>query len=316
MLIRKAERRRAKLRLAIYGVSGGGKTYSALKLASGLGGKICLIDTERSSGELYAGLPGIPEYDILELTPPYTPASYVKAIRAVADAGYENCIIDSLSHAWDGEGGALDMHDAASRASKSNNSYVAWREVTPHHNALVNAILGAPMNVIATMRVKTAYEIQEGPNGKKSPVKIGLKPVQREGVEYEFTVVLDVSQEHVASATKDRTSLFDGRYFTISEETGQELKTWLESGVSADAPAKPALPLATESQLAALNVAISTAAENLGQDADTIASKYLAIIAAWYSAQGVSISDFSDVLSKDMAKFIDSAKIAEKCHAS
>ena len=174
-MFRKAERKQAKLRLALCGPSGSGKTYSALLIAQGLapGGKIALIDTERGSGELYADLT---EYDVAPLEPPYTPARYIELIESAEEAGYDVLIIDSLSHAWTGEGGVLDMHDKAAAASRSGNSFAAWREVTPQHNQLVDAILGANLHIITTMRTKTAYDLVDDGRGKKKPVKIGLAP--------------------------------------------------------------------------------------------------------------------------------------------
>jgi hypothetical protein len=226
----KAERKKAKLRLAICGPSGSGKTYSALLIAQGLGpsGRVALIDTERGSGELYSSLTA---YDVATLTPPFTPQRYITLIREAEQAGYDVLIIDSLSHAWTGEGGVLDMHDKASAASKSGNSFAAWREVTPQHNALVDAMIGVNLHIIVTMRTKTAYDILDDGNGKKRPVKVGLAPVQREGMEYEFTTVLDLSvEQHVATATKDRTSLFDGQHFIPTAATGEVLRQWLERG--------------------------------------------------------------------------------------
>jgi hypothetical protein len=227
MAFRKAERKQARLRLALCGPSGSGKTYSALLIAQGLapGGKVALIDTERGSGELYADLTA---YDVAPLDPPYTPARYIELIREAEQAGYDVLIIDSLSHAWTGDGGILDMHDKA--AASVRNSFAAWREVTPIHNQLVDTILGAGLHVIITMRTKTAYDmIDEG--GKKKPVKIGLAPVQRDGMEYEFTVVMDLSIEgHVATATKDRTRLFDGTHFIPQADTGEALREWLGTG--------------------------------------------------------------------------------------
>jgi AAA domain len=230
MNFHKAERKKSKIRLALCGPSGSGKTYSALLIAQGLapGGKVALLDTERGSGELYSGLA---RYDVATLTPPFTPQRYVTLIHEAEQAGYDVLIIDSLSHAWTGEGGVLDMHDKASAASKSGNSFAAWREVTPQHNALVDAMIGANLHIIVTMRTKTAYDILDDGNGKKRPVKVGLAPVQRDGVEYEFTTVLDLSVEgHVATATKDRTSLFDGQHFVPTPATGEALRQWLESG--------------------------------------------------------------------------------------
>jgi len=223
-MFKKAERKRAKLRLALMGPSGSGKTYSALQLAKGMRGKIAMIDTERGSGELYSSLC---DYDTLQLAPPFDPKNYIEAIKAAEDAGYEILIIDSLSHAWSGEGGILDIHDKVSKSVR--NSFAAWREVTPAHNALVDAILASPCHIIVTLRTKTAYEVQND-NGKAKVAKVGLAPVQRDGIEYEFTVVLDLSIDgHVATSTKDRTGLFDGRYFTPSIGTGMSLANWLDS---------------------------------------------------------------------------------------
>jgi hypothetical protein len=232
MQIRKAERRKAKLRLGISAPSGAGKTYSSLLIAYGLTGdweKIGLIDTENGSGDLYAHLG---DYLVLTLEPPYTPLRYVEAIKAFESAGVDCIIIDSLSHAWAGEGGALDIQGAAS--AKSGNSWSAWREVTPMHNALVNAMLQSKCHIIATMRAKTEYVQEKNDNGKTIIRKVGLAPIQRDGMEYEFTVMLDLSIQHIASASKDRTGLLDGQYFTPSIETGQKLLEWLEQGIDPD----------------------------------------------------------------------------------
>ncbi len=236
----KAERKKAKLRLALCGPSGSGKTYSALLLAQGLatGGKIALIDTENGSGELYAD---VADYDTATLRPPFTPDRYITLIREAEQAHYDVLIVDSLSHAWVGDGGILDMHDKATAASKGGNSFTAWREVTPQHNALVETLLSADLHIIVTMRTKTAYDLVDD-GGKKRPVKIGLAPVQRDGMEYEFTVVLDLSVEgHVATATKDRTRLFDGKHFVPKPETGASLREWLDNGKDAKAESRKSL---------------------------------------------------------------------------
>ena len=223
-MFKKAQRQQSKLRLGLIGPSGSGKTYSALLIAQGLGGRIALLDTERGSGSLYAHLC---DYDVAALSPPFTPEKYVEAVREAAMASYDVLIIDSLTHAWAGEGGLLEYVDKASQALKNN--FAAWREASPKHNALVDAMLGAPMHIIATIRSKTAWEVvRDERTGKTRPVKIGLAPVQRDGLEYEFTAVLELSVDgHIATATKDRTSLFDGQYFTPSIDTGKLLRAWL-----------------------------------------------------------------------------------------
>jgi len=219
----KAERKKGKLRLAIAGPAGSGKTYSALLIGLGLGGRIAMIDTERGSGELYDHLG---EYDACTIHPPFEPKKYVEAIRAAEDLGYETIIIDSLSHAWVGQGGLLDVHGHI--ADKTGNSWSAWRQVTPKHNELVDAMLQSKCHIIATMRSKMEYaQVEE--NGKKQVKKLGMSPIQRDGMEYEFTVFIDLDQQHTATTTKDRTTLFDGQYFVPTVETGRTLLAWLEN---------------------------------------------------------------------------------------
>jgi hypothetical protein len=234
MEIRKAERKKAKLRLGIAAPSGAGKTYSSLLLAFGLGGKVGLIDTEHGSGDLYAHLG---DYDIISIEAPYTVAKYVEAIRAFEQAGYSTIIIDSLTHAWAGDGGLLDKQ--GKMADRGTNSFAAWRTITPEHNNLVDAMLRSPCHIIATMRAKQEYVLETNDKGKQQPKKVGLAPVQREGMEYEFTVMLDVDMHHIASASKDRTTLFDGRFFKIDQGTGKELLAWLETGAEVPVESKP-----------------------------------------------------------------------------
>lgn len=214
---RKATRKQAKLRLALVAPSGFGKTYSALRVATGLGGKIAVLDTENGSADLYAN---DFEYDVLTMNAPFEPQKYVMAIKAAEDAGYDTIILDSVSHAWAGTGGLLDKH--GSIADKGGSSFAAWRKVTPDHNALVDAILQSKIHVIATMRSKVDYAMEGG-----KVVKLGLAPVQREGMEYEFTCVLDLDQKHNGHASKDRTGLFDNKVVPMTEEIGKKLKEWL-----------------------------------------------------------------------------------------
>ncbi len=225
MTFKKAQREQAKMRLALDGPAGSGKTYSALLIAQGLAGEgtIGMVDSERGSGELYSALC---DYEIAHINPPYSPEKYVEIIKK---AKFDVLIIDSASHEWDGEGGTLSKHNDVTIASSSKNSYFAWRDVTPAHNAFVQAILSYDGHVIVTLRTKTAYEIDE--NNK--PQKIGLAPIQRAGIEYEFTLVLDIEPEkHLATTSKDRTGLFDsGGPFVPTVETGKELLNWLRIGV-------------------------------------------------------------------------------------
>ena len=227
MEFRKAERRKAKLRLGITGVAGSGKTYGALLVAFGLGGKIAMIDTENGSGDLYSALG---DYDICSLSAPFTVQKYLDAIKTAESAGYDIIIIDSLSHAWAGEGGLLDMQGKIADSGRKN-SFAAWREVTPLHNKLIDTMLASKCHIIATMRSKTDYVQVENEKGRMEIRKVGLAPVQRDGMEYEFGVIFDLGINHIVNVSKDRTSLFDGEVFKLSQETGQALKKWLDTGI-------------------------------------------------------------------------------------
>jgi len=225
MEFKPAQRKRAKLRLAIAGPSGSGKTYSALLVASGITTweKIAVIDSENGSAELYAHLGG---YSVLTIEAPYDPQKYINAIHIAEQAGFEVIIIDSLSHAWNGEGGILDQQGKAADTKYKGNSWAAWRECTPRHNALVEAMLKSSCHIIATMRSKTEYA-QVTENGKTGIKKLGMAPIQRDGMEYEFTAVFDLNLEHVVSVGKDRTGIFDGQYFKPDVVTGHKLLAWL-----------------------------------------------------------------------------------------
>lgn len=233
---RKAQRRKVKPKVGLAGTSGSGKTYSALRMACGYTGdwsKVCLIDTEGGRGELYADttIRGIyiGEYDYIRLDPPFTPARYIEAIKtAESDPNIEAIIVDSMTHAWAGTGGMLDMKDSYAKSAKEND-FTAWRRITPEHNKLVEAVLRSRCAVFATVRTKTEYVIEDV-DGKKKPRKIGMAPVFRDGLEYEFTVFMDMSQEHFADATKDNTGIFEGTPFIPSEEHGQRLMEWLQTG--------------------------------------------------------------------------------------
>lgn len=228
MQFTKATRQKARLRLALTGPSGSGKTWGALLLASGLGGRIAVIDTERESASLYDHLT---EFDALSLSAPFTPERYIEAIKAAEAAGYETLIIDSITHEWSGVGGCLELVDQVARAKYKGNSWSAWNDITPRHRALLDAILHSPMHIIVTLRSKTETA-QTEENGRKKVVKLGMKAEQRDGFEYEMTVVLDLIHDgNFATSTKDRTGLFaNSNPAPITVDTGKKLKQWLELG--------------------------------------------------------------------------------------
>ena len=228
MEFRKAERKKAKVRLGLSAVSGGGKTYSSILIAKGLAkgdlSKVVVIDTENGSADLYANLG---DYNVLPLLPPYSPERYVEAIKTCENAGMEVIIIDSITHEWDGKGGMLDISN-----SMTGNSYTNWAVLTPRHQRFIDAILQSKCHVITTVRRKQDYEMVVNDKGKLAPQKVGLKEVTREGFEYELTVNIELDQKHNATAQKDRTGLFmDKPQFVPSEETGKLILEWCESGV-------------------------------------------------------------------------------------
>ena len=202
MELRNAERKQAKIKMGLQAPSGAGKTYSALLLAYGLindWSRIAVIDTENHSADLYAHLGN---YQVLAFEQPFSPERYIQAIEVCEKAGMEVIILDSISHEWEGVGGILDIHGAM-----MGNSFTNWAKVTPRHNAFVQKLLQSSSHIIATIRSKQDYVLSEK-NGKMVPEKIGLKGVTREGLDYEFTIVLELDLKHQATATKDRTQLF------------------------------------------------------------------------------------------------------------
>lgn len=231
----KATKAAAKLRLGLIGPAGSGKTMTALRIASGLGGRIAVVDTERGSASLYVGERGI-EFDVVELDS-YEVERFIQAIDDAAGGGYSTLVIDSLSHAWAGKGGILEFVDKANKRNQGGGNFGAWRDATPRHNQLVDAILSAPLHVICTLRSKVEYVV-ENVGGRNTVRKVGLQPVQRDGLEYEFTVVGDVTQDHDLVVTKTRAAfLKDAVIREAGEDLGRQLSKWLSSGSPPPPPA-------------------------------------------------------------------------------
>jgi len=228
----KATKEQIKARIALIGPSGSGKTYTALRLATALGDRIAVIDTENNSASLYADEFN---FDTLALDS-VSPQTYVQAIHAAERAGYDVLIIDSLSHAWAGKDGALAMADQAAKKYRGN-TFAAWRDVTPHHNALVDALIHCQSHLIVAMRSKTEYII-ETEKGKMVPKKVGMAPIQRQGMEYEFDIVGDLDLDHNLVISKTRCKALDGQVITLpGEELGQTILAWLADG--AEPPPAP-----------------------------------------------------------------------------
>lgn len=236
MSFQKVTREKSKLRLALAGPSGAGKTLSALLLAYGITddwSKIALIDTEHGRAKFYASRSdfGTGEFLYQEMTAPYSPDKYIDMVKEGAETVGENgvVIVDSFSHAWNNSGGVLEIKEKI-EGGNSKKSFSAWAEAGKIQNNLVNSILSVNCHTIVTMRTKMAYAIEQNENGKNVPVKLGLEPVQRENTEYEFDIVLNIARNHIASASKDTTFL-DTWSGVITSELGKSLREWLDDGV-------------------------------------------------------------------------------------
>lgn len=244
----KATKKAAKLRLGLCGPSGSGKTYSALAIACGLGKRVALIDTEHGSASLYADRFS---FDTLNLES-FSPETYVEAIKVAEAEGYDVVIIDSLSHAWMGKDGALEQVDQATKRSGSKNSYFAWRDVTPKHNALVEAIVQCKAHIIATIRSKTEYAVDKDEKGKVSPRKIGTAPIQRDGMEYEFSVWGELDLDHNYIVSKTRCSVLTGKVVhNPGEQLAATLRAWLEAGAVEVQPEPAPTPAPVPEEVAA-----------------------------------------------------------------
>lgn len=243
---KKATKKQVKARIAIAGPSGSGKTYTGLVASTALanGGRIAVIDTERGSASLYSDYFS---FDVLELEPPFSPKVYKQAIKAAEDAGYGVILIDSLSHAWEGEGGALDLADEATSRQRTPNSYTAWREVTPLHREMVDAMLQSKAHIVATMRSKTEYAIQKE-DGKTKILKVGMAPIQRAGMEYEFTVVGDMDIDNKIVISKSRFAPLQSKVQLKPDiNFFKPFVDWLNSG-DAEVKAEPTKPTPQKEQ--------------------------------------------------------------------
>lgn len=240
MAFAKAVRSQVHLKVAITGPSGSGKTWGALSLAKGLanGGRIAVIDTENKSASLYGDRF---DFDACNIEPPYTTTKYDAALKDAIAGKYAVVVIDSITHEWAGQGGLLEQKEA--KDSRGGNSFTNWAAITKEHEAFKAKLLQSPIHVIATIRSKTEYVLEVNAKGKQEPKKVGMAPVQRDGIEYEFAVVFDLSIDHGCVASKDRTSLFDGMTGKLSEEVGGQLRKWLASGAApVTSPPEPLEP--------------------------------------------------------------------------
>ncbi len=229
---RKAKRENIYTKVALMAPSGGGKTYSSLRIATGMREAlkemgietgIAMLNTEASRGSYYSNEF---EYDILDVASPHNPEKYIDYINDAVKAGYKILIMDSTSHEWEGKGGCLELH------AQAGGTYQAWAKVTPRHNKFIEAIADSPIHIIATMRGKDQYAMETSDSGKLNVKKLGVGSKQREGFEYEFTATFLLDQKtNMATAQKDNTHIFENDVETLLSEThGKRLIEWANSG--------------------------------------------------------------------------------------
>lgn len=269
--IRKARRSATKLRLLLTGPSGSGKTWGALQIAKGIGGKCVVIDTEEGSSDLYDHLH---DFDVIDLRPPFSPERYIEAITAAEQAGYEVIVVDSVTHCWSGPGGCLEILEDVAKAQFRGNTWSAFSVITPRWRAFVDKLLRSPAHIICSGRSKTETA-QVDDHGKKKVAKLGMKLEARDGLEFEFTCVLDLIHDgHYATVSKDRTGLFAGDPKPITVATGERLAGWLAGGHAVEPPQpsddlevveKATAAIADATTLARLDTITAGIAERLAQ---------------------------------------------------
>ena len=213
---KEAKREKIWTKVLLVGPSGSGKTYTALRLATGLAkkceSKIAAIDTEAGRIRYYASEF---KFSDMQLEEPFTPEKYIEAIQDAKDSGFKVLVIDSITNEWNY---CTDVHDRM-----TGNSWTNWGKITPRHDAFIEKILQVPIHIIATVRGKDEYVLEEK-NGKQSPKKVGLGYKQRDGIEYNYTATFNIANDtHIAEVTKDNTHLFEGRYEVLTEKDGEAL---------------------------------------------------------------------------------------------
>lgn len=239
-MFKPAERQSGKLRMACIGPAKSGKTLSAMRIMNALVGpdqKWCVFDTENGSASKYSGYGGF-QFDHC-IPEDHSPKTFKKAIVEAYKGGYAGLIIDSLSHEWVGKGGCLETVNTLASQDRNKNSYVQWAHVTPAHNELFEIMNRAPIHIICTLRVKMGYELQKNDNGKVVPVKMGLEPITRDGVVYEFDVLMEM-EGSVGTIEASRCPQVCGRFEQPGEDVAEILRAWLEGKL----PATTLFPMA------------------------------------------------------------------------
>ena len=233
--VQKAVREKIAVKIALMGPSGSGKSYSALRLATGMleemkktgtdvgtNGRILFANTEGSRGRYYANEF---DYDIVDLVPPYAPEQFTELINYAVEEKYAILIIDSTSAEWEGKGGCLELQQQA------GGRYQDWKLITPRHDKFIDTMQYSPIHIIATMKGKDQYEVDKDERGRTAVKKLGVGAKQRDGFEYYFTTTFNIDvTSHMAKCEKDNTHIFENEGYTIlSEDFGKKIIKWANS---------------------------------------------------------------------------------------
>lgn len=306
-VVKKALRENIFAKIALMSPSGGGKTYSSLKIATGMANeiekttgsrpKIIVGSTEQKRGYYYANEF---DYDIVDIEAPHNPEKYVEFIDFAIKEGYGIVIIDSSSHEWEGKGGCLELQQAA------GGTYQSWGKVTPRHNKFIEAIADSPVHIIATMRGKDQYEVEKDDKGKVAVKKLGVGAKQRDGFEYEFTCTFLLDQKtHMAEAQKDNTHIFENEVsFLLNESYGEKIIQWANSGAGYTPPlrktmSEKAVGLSEEDTLESVKKDIlALASELVKKDKDSTMSVIKEYVASGNPNAINSLEDAKSLLEK------------------
>lgn len=298
--VQKAVREKIYTKVALMAPSGGGKTYSALRLATGMKqelekilGRPCrilLANTEGARGRYYANEF---DYDIIDLVEPFYPEQFTEAIQFAVEQKYDILVMDSTSPEWDGKGGCLELQQ------KAGGTYQAWAKVTPRHDAFINELATSPIHLIATMRGKDQYEVEKDDRGKTSVKKLGVGAKQRDGFEYEFTCTFTIDQKtHMAESQKDNTHIFENDSATmLTEAHGQKIIKWANAS-----DIEPTTPKFTAS------------AAGSGNDLDSIHSEMVALCTKLGGTKNAELMEtLKAYISSGNPKGIKDIAVAKEC---
>jgi ABC-type oligopeptide transport system ATPase subunit len=316
-MFQKAVKEQGKLRLSIAGPSGSGKTYTALTIGTRIAelssGRVAFLDTEHGSASKYAD---IFDFDVLDIDPPFHPNRFTEAIQEAGKAGYKVVIIDSLSHAWFGDGGLLDLVEMFAKKERGN-SYAAWKHATPIQNAMIDAIVRADMHIIACMRSKQDYVLEKkGDSDKTSPRKVGMAPIQRDGMEYEFDIAVSMTIENDCIVDKTRMSALNGMvYSKPGAKLAEQIYKWLNSGEAAKPRKVEQVEITPEELRKEVGTKIKNRLAEIGINVTKdfpISAALASVDVQWANEIGAAITaqDWAKALTVDMSEAPAITKIA------